>query len=205
MMAIANPQKTLSLQEFLFLPETKPAQEFFHGTILQKPMPSGKHSRLQSRLAREIDLRTESSEIALALTELRCTFGGRSLVPDIAVIRWENLPWDDDDNLGDRFNQAPDWTIEILSPQQPQHLVMEKILFCLQHGSDLGWLIDPYVGSVTAFTQDKAPTLHLSEPLPETQDLPLPMLAGLEDWELYAKDLFNWLKRPKSNTENHKT
>ncbi|AFY37617.1 protein of unknown function DUF820 [[Leptolyngbya] sp. PCC 7376] len=189
-----QPQ-TLSLEEFLQQQETKPATEFFYGNLTQKPMPTGKHSRLQSRLAREIDQRTEESEIALALTELRCTFGGRSLVPDIAVIRWENLPWDEDETIGDRFEQCPDWVIEILSPQQPQHLVMEKILFCLQHGTMLGWLIDPYVESVTVFKKDQAPTLHLSTPLPDTQDLALPMLDGLEDWQLYAKDLFGWLKR----------
>ncbi len=200
-MAIAaDQQKISSLKDFLRLPETKPASEFLHGTILQKPMPTGKHSRLQSRLAREIDQRTETKEIALALTELRCNFGGRSLVPSIAVIRWENLLWDENDCIADRFEQAPDWVIEILSPQQPQHLVMEKVLFCLQHGSSIGWLIDPYVESVTVFRKDQTPTLHLSKPLPNTQDLPLPMLDGLTDWELYAKDLFGWLKRTKPNS-----
>lgn len=190
-----QPQQ-LSLEAFLQRPETKPATEFFHGSLTQKPMPTGKHSRLRSRLTREIDQRTEAPEIALALTELRCTFGGRSLVLDIAVIRWENLPWDEDETIGDRFEQCPDWVIEILSPQQPQYLVMEKILFCLQHGTAMGWLIDPYVESITVFRKDKTPTLHLSQPLPETQDTPLPMLDDLGDWKLYAKDLFGWLKRP---------
>jgi Uma2 family endonuclease len=38
---VATP--TLSLEEFLQLPETKPASEFIDGRIYQKPVPPGKH------------------------------------------------------------------------------------------------------------------------------------------------------------------
>ncbi|MCZ0902322.1 Uma2 family endonuclease, partial [Microcoleus sp. HI-ES] len=36
--------KTLTLSEFLKLPETEPASEYINGQIIQKPMPQGKHS-----------------------------------------------------------------------------------------------------------------------------------------------------------------
>ncbi|TBR61862.1 hypothetical protein B4U84_14155 [Westiellopsis prolifica IICB1] len=36
--------KTLTLAEFLQLPETKPASEYIDGKIIQKPIPQGKHS-----------------------------------------------------------------------------------------------------------------------------------------------------------------
>ncbi|NEP90999.1 MAG: hypothetical protein F6K18_31610 [Okeania sp. SIO2C2] len=35
--------KPLTLQEFLQLPETKPAHEYINGEIIQKPMPKGRH------------------------------------------------------------------------------------------------------------------------------------------------------------------
>jgi hypothetical protein len=38
------PTKPLTLEDFLALPETKPASEFIDGKIIQKPMPQGKHS-----------------------------------------------------------------------------------------------------------------------------------------------------------------
>jgi Uma2 family endonuclease len=38
--------KSLTLEEFLQLPETEPASEFIHGQISQKPMPQGEHSLL---------------------------------------------------------------------------------------------------------------------------------------------------------------
>ncbi len=62
-MVVATAQPpTISLESFLALPETKPAQEYDRGVITQKPMPKGKHSRLQSRLARTIDQVTEAKK-----------------------------------------------------------------------------------------------------------------------------------------------
>jgi Uma2 family endonuclease len=36
----------ISLQDFLKLPETKPASEYINGGIIQKTMPKGRHMRL---------------------------------------------------------------------------------------------------------------------------------------------------------------
>ncbi|MFN9176456.1 MAG: Uma2 family endonuclease [Synechocystis sp.] len=190
-MVVATAQApTLSLDSFLALPETKPAQEYDRGIITQKPMPKGKHSRIQSRLARTIDQFTEDKKIALALTELRCTFGDRSIVPDIAVIRWPNLPIDGDGEIANQFNQTPDWIIEILSPDQSVTLLMEKIIFCLRAGTELGWLIDPGSKSVTVFTAG-LPQVYFADTDP--QEL-LTVMEGLQDWQITAATIFDWLK-----------
>ncbi len=47
---VQTPAKSLTLEEFLALPETKPASEYFDGRISQKPMPQGKHSTVQRDL-----------------------------------------------------------------------------------------------------------------------------------------------------------
>ncbi len=47
---VQAPQKALSLEDFLELPETKPASEYVDGQIIQKPVPQGKHSALQGDL-----------------------------------------------------------------------------------------------------------------------------------------------------------
>lgn len=44
------PQKALSLEALLEMPETNPASEYVDGQIIQKPMPQGKHSSLQREL-----------------------------------------------------------------------------------------------------------------------------------------------------------
>ena len=44
---VQAPLQKLSLDSFLEMSETKPASEYIDGQIIQKPMPKGKHSKLQ--------------------------------------------------------------------------------------------------------------------------------------------------------------
>ncbi|MDJ0734384.1 MAG: Uma2 family endonuclease [Nostocaceae cyanobacterium] len=133
---------TTTLEEFLKLPETKPASEYINGKIYQKPMPQGKHSRLQTCLSTSINQVGEPQKLALALTELRCTFAGRSIVPDISVFEWQRIPLDANGQIANKFEIAPDWTIEIISPEQSPNKVIGKIIFCIKHGTKLGYFID---------------------------------------------------------------
>ena len=178
--------KTLSLESFLALPETKPAQEYFNGHIYQKPMPQGKHSKLQITLASQINQQAEPKRIAYAFTELRCTFAGRSLVPDITVFEWDHIPLDENGEILNKITIAPDWIIEILSPEQSSLQLVEKISFALKNGTKLGWLISPSDRLVMVFQGDR---------LPETQtenDI-LPVLVGLKNWTITPQIIFNWL------------
>ncbi|MGV2830206.1 Uma2 family endonuclease [Myxosarcina sp. GI1(2024)] len=181
-------QKTsaLTLEEFLELPETKPASEYIDGKIQQKPMPQGKHSTLQIELASAINQAGKAKKLAYAFTELRCTFVGRSIVPDIAVFEWQNIPLDNNGQIANRFEIAPDWTIEILSPEQSANRVIRKILFCLQNGTKLGYLVDTVDESVTVFQPNQLPEIK------EKQDI-LPVLNVLQNWQLIVEDIFNWL------------
>lgn len=47
--------ESLTLEEFLARPETKPASEFINGKVSQKPMPQGEHSILQGELCDRIN------------------------------------------------------------------------------------------------------------------------------------------------------
>ncbi|HEY9619758.1 MAG TPA: Uma2 family endonuclease [Crinalium sp.] len=179
--------RPLTLAEFLKLPETEPASEFVEGYVYQKPMPQGKHSTLQSRLADTINAVGLPAQRAYAFPELRCTFSGRSIVPDVAVFRWECIPFDADGEVANTFNVAPDWTIEILSPDQSQTRVTDNILFCLQHETQLGWLIDPDEKAVICFRPGQLPEIKRQP----TAQLPIPDFLELE---LTIERLFSWLK-----------
>ncbi|MGB2926813.1 MAG: Uma2 family endonuclease [Limnothrix sp.] len=137
------PYKSLTLTEFLQRPETKPASEYLDGQIIQKPMPQGKHSAIQGEFVPVINAVVKKKRIARAFPELRCTFGDRSVVLDISVFTWDRIPRDENGEIANTFTAAPDWTIEILSPGQSQTRVTKNILYCLKHGSQMGWLIDP--------------------------------------------------------------
>lgn len=180
--------KTITLEEFLKLPETKPSLEYINGQIIQKPMPQGKHSKLQGKLVTAINEVVEEQQIALAFPELRCTFGGRSIVPDVVVFAWERIPLDENGDVANVFEAHPDWTIEILSPDQSQTKVTGNILHCLKYGSRLGWLIDPDERSVLVYPPGQQPEL-LQEP---TDRLPVPDLVA--DLQLTVGNLFGWLR-----------
>jgi Uma2 family endonuclease len=145
--------KSLTLEEFLNLSETKPASEYIDGEIIQKPMPQGEHSVLQGELTSAANAALKPQKVARAFPELRCIFGGRAIVPDVTVFTWERIPRKENGCVANVFAIAPDWTIEILSPDQSQTKVTKNILHCLKHGTQMGWLIDPEEQSVFVYRQ----------------------------------------------------
>lgn len=113
---VQAPSRRLTLVEFLDLLETKPASEYIDGQVIQKPMPQGKHSAIRGELVAVINQTVKPQRISRAFPELRCTFGDRSIVPDVAVVIWDRIPRDANGEIANTFPITPDWTIEILSP-----------------------------------------------------------------------------------------
>lgn len=184
-MTIAASQP-ITLTEFLTLPETKPASEYINGEVSQKPMPKGRHSRLQSKLGAAVNQVAEEKKIAYAFSELRCTFGDRSIVPDLAVFQWERISFTANGEVPDNFNTYPDWTIEILSPEQKPNKVIGNILHCLRYGCQLGWFVDPDDRSILVFLPNQQPELYQG-------NVQLPLIAAIE-LEITAEQIFDWLK-----------
>lgn len=188
-----------TLDRFLQQPETKPANEFIDGYIYQKPMPQGQHSRLQLRLCNAVNIVAEEAQIALAFPELRCTFGSRSIVPDVAVFRWERLPINVEGEIENVFLICPDWVIEILSPDQAPMRVISNILHCLKQGTEIGWLLFPKERSLLLFQRDRQP---IEITINSSGDEILPVPEFLESQlKLTANQIFNWLRL--TNLNNH--
>lgn len=185
-MTLAKPQN-MALDEFLKLSwiEESPAWEYVNGRGIQKPMGGGKHSTLQKRLVATIDQASDQYE---AFPELRCTFGGRSVVPDVVVIANDQVPVDENSDIaGSGVQFAPPWVIEILSPDQSQTRVTGNILHCLQHGSRLAWLLDPAERSILVYQPDQLPMLLVAEnQLTVLKDIAL---------DLSVNQVFSWLRR----------
>ncbi len=180
-----TPTKLLTLAEFLELPETQPASEFINGKISQKAMPQGKHSRLQYKFCLTVNQVAEPAKIACAFPELRCVFGGNAIVPDVAVFRWERIPRNDLGQVANRFETYPDWSIEILSPDQSSTKVLGNLLHCSQYGTELGWLIDPDEETIlVVFPEQRVQLLKDNESVP--------ILQGIE-LELRVRQVFDWL------------
>jgi Uma2 family endonuclease len=174
----------LTLDDFLALPniEESPAWELLDGLAIQKPMPTLYHSRLQKRLVSTIDSLGSSYE---AFPELRCVLSQNSVVPDVAVVRSDRLPTGNEPLQG-----APDWMIEILSPDQSTTKVIAKIQSCLSEGTRLGWLIDVEEQTIMVFWMEaEAPqAMPLSLLTGQAQ---LPVLSDIP-WNTTVEDVLNW-------------
>ena len=178
-------QSALTLEDFLNLPETTPATEFINGESIQKSMPQGEHSLLQGKLCEVINQTAKPAKIAHAFPELRCTFGGESIVPDVVVFRWARIPTEASGRIANRFTIHPDWAIEILSPDQRLTKVLSNLLHCSQHGTELGWLLDPEAETIlVVFPGQRVELFQGSTPLPILPEIALP---------LTTEQVFSWL------------
>jgi Uma2 family endonuclease len=184
---VQTPTKPLTLEEFLKLPETEPASEYIDNQVIQKPMPQGKHSVIQGESVTAINAVVKPQKIARAFPELRCTFGGRSIVPDVSVFVWNRIPRDESGAIANVFQAAPDWIIEILSPDQSATKVTKKILHSLKHETQMGWLIDPDEQTIFVYQPNQQPEVF-DEP---EEQLPVPSFAS--ELQLTLGVVFDWL------------
>lgn len=125
--------------------------------------------------------------IARAFPELRCTFGGRSTVPDVSVFIWNRIPRDGNGEIANVFQEAPDWTIEILSPDQSQTKVPKNILHCLKYQTQMGWLIDPDEQTVFVYLP------HQQTQMFEELEEQLPALPFAPELRMTVGELLDWL------------
>lgn len=85
------------------------------------------------------------------------------------------------------FPISPDWTIEILSPDQRTTCITLNILHCLEHGTQLGWLIDPEENLILVYSPGQQ-VAAFEDP---ATVLPVPSFAiGLA---LTLGEVFGWL------------
>ncbi len=170
-MAIA--WQSLSLKQFLDLPAAKPSLEYVDGVVRQKVAPKLPHSRLQSKLVEGVSQFAEPRQLAMAFTELRTTFGGRSYVTDVTVYLWPRIPVDAEGNLLEDCVEPPDVAIEILSPGQSAGELARQCQWYVEHGVHLALLIDPRRQRVRDFRPGRpARTLGLSDSIDFTEILP---------------------------------
>jgi len=149
-----NSVTKISLAEFLAQPniEASPAWELIDGQAIQKPIPTLFHSRLQRNLVNYINDHTDQFE---AVQELRCIVPPYSPVPDISIVACARLPHEDGPLEG-----APDWLVEIRSPEQSTLDLQNKILHCLSNSTQLAWLIDLSRQQVWVWQGDNLPIVY---------------------------------------------
>lgn len=169
----------LTLEEFLALPETAPPSEYISGEIVQKASSDWYHAIVVSHLACQIgnylnQLPQEGVGLVGLLHATR-GFEERAYVPDISVMRRSNVPRDRQQRSRGPVEVPPDFAIEVLSPGDYPGRVLEKADFYMRAGTELLWIVDPELESVTVYRPGEAPAVHRA---PQSLDA-APVLPGL--------------------------
>ncbi len=147
---MAITQQRLTLEEFLALPEEKPALEFEDGEVTQKVSPKARHGKLQFRLTSLLDRPGVSS----AFSETRTIFAGRSYVPDAIAFTWDRTPVDELGEVPDDITIPPDVAVEIRSPGQSLSSQIKRCRWYVANGVRVSPLVDPLRRTVHVFRPD---------------------------------------------------
>jgi Uma2 family endonuclease len=179
----------LTLEEFLRMPgiDEHPYREFIDGRIEAKVAPQKKHSAIQKQLVRHLDDFAVPRSLGESFPELRCTFAGRSIVPDVVFLLAEQIGTDDSGDLINETYQPPDLHVEVASPDQPIKKNRDKLCFSTSNGCRLGWLIDPERKIVEVFRPGRSRQRLPDDGVHEGE----PVLPG---YRLPVAELFGWLR-----------
>ena len=157
---MAIVRQGLTLEEFLALPEEKPALEYCEGVVTQKVAPTYEHSVLQSRIIWEFMRQLEPRRMGLVLPELRSVYPERAYVPDVAVYRRERLPRRHPRQRIGELRIPPDLAVEIISPGQTLRELQAKCSRYVDLGVQVALLVDDRDETIHAFRPNTPPTVH---------------------------------------------
>jgi Uma2 family endonuclease len=166
-MAVTITDWPLTLEQFLALPEAKPALEYGpKGQVSQKMSPTTDHGALQIDLGGRLNEYAKSRRLGRAYTEHRVNIGGRSVVPDVTYYGASRPP------ARPYPTTPPDLAIEIASPGQSPGELADRCAWYVEQGSTLALLVDPEARTIQAFSKEQPQTLSGADVLPVEDVLP---------------------------------
>ena len=186
----------LSLEEFLKWPriDEKPYLEYLDGRIEVKVSPQAIHSVIQSGIFDQLNRFALPSKLGQAFPELRCTFGGKSIVPDVVFLLDAHIRVDARGRFVNEVTTHPDIHVEIRSPEQSPKKTRQKLDHSIANGCPLGWFLDPDRETIDVFRPGLPP-----ERLPADGFLDGgPVLPG---FRIAVSEVFGWLIYKKPATD----
>jgi len=145
---------TLTLEEFLALPEEKPALEYTDGRIQAKMSPNAWHGRLEMSLGIRLEVGSTGPDPLIAFSETRVTFAGRSWVPDVVAYRTSRAPIGDGGEIPDDLTVPPDVAIEVTSPGQSIEAQDDRCRWLASNGVTAALRVHPRTRVVRVFRAD---------------------------------------------------
>lgn len=155
----------LTLQDFLALPDDETALELIDGRAVPKMSPKFFHSTVQAALWLLIRDRCKGRGRVRQEWGIILIHRGRDWapVPDLTYISYERLPRDWQRN--ELCPVAPEWVIEVVSPQQSIKTLARKAEDYLEAGVLSVWIVNPGTETVTVYSSGTQACTYSGEAL----------------------------------------
>lgn len=143
------PERLMTIEEFLELPEEKPYREFLRGVCTRKEARNYFQGRLVAELIYRLAVclqRSREGHVLAHVLHYDPTLDWAYL-PDVEV-RLMSRPY-----LSDPVEACPDFAIEVLSPRDRASFILERVELYMRAGTTLLWLVDPEREAITAYVR----------------------------------------------------
>jgi Uma2 family endonuclease len=179
--------RTLTLKDFQQKRgiDDHPYKLFIDGRMAVKPSPKSSHSTLQGDLLVRLRESGASPGLGRIFPELRCTYAGRSIIPDLTFLLGEHITRDARGKMAESNLRAPDLHVEIVSPQDSLVKLRRKLLHSTSNGCPLGLLIHPDKEWIVVLRAAEEPRRLAADDAIAGE----PVLPG---FRLPVKEVFGW-------------
>lgn len=149
--------KLMSADDLWQLDDEPGRFDLIRGELIRMPPPGYRHGIVGMRIARSIGNfvhERDLGEVPAAETGfLLARDPDVVLAPDVAFVRFDRLPPDDEQD--GYLALAPDLVVEIVSPSDRSRQVSDKVMEYLDAGVPLVWVVEPRRKIVTVYTADR--------------------------------------------------
>lgn len=155
---MSKPAIKFSLYDHLMMLPDNLTGEILNGQLHTQPRPAGPHALVESNLSVEIGgpfgrgRGGPGGWWIIIKPEIHFVRDVEICVPDIAGWRRKRMP---QIPTGHRFEVAPDWVCEILSPSTESKDRKVKMPIYAHYGVAYVWLVDPLARTIEAFELKK--------------------------------------------------
>lgn len=169
-----SPAATQSAEDLLRFREPGKTAELVRGVLVVREPPGTHHGRCANRLAHRLTQFVEQH--APALGEVFAQDTGFKIARDPDTVRAPDVAFVARDRLSQiptagYADLAPDWVVEILSPDDRPGEVLEKIGQWLDAGVRLVWVIDPIRRGARIYRADGTESLVGPEEVLDGEDV----------------------------------
>ena len=145
---------TMTLEEFL--ESDLEGYEYVKGELVPMPPTSMEHGRIRTNLFLPLGLYVRENQLGdVYMPDTGFRVGERVLIPDIAFVSNARMP----DDFSKASPVPPDLAVEVVSPTDALHRVVEKAFAYLDAGTQLVWVLEPRSKTVTVYRSETDITL----------------------------------------------